>query len=71
MSALFFKNVIPQENQSIRVKDAVIRGHTTIAEYATVGGSLTAGGAFSVGSSLTYANIDPANVKALFDAVKA
>tara|TARA_R110000803_G_scaffold9896_4_gene30825 strand:+ start:2578 stop:3099 length:522 start_codon:yes stop_codon:yes gene_type:complete len=62
MSALFFKNVIPQENQSIRVNDAVIRGHATIAEYATVGGSLTAGGAFSVGSSLTYANIDPANV---------
>ena len=62
MSALFYQNVIPQENQSIRVNDAVIRGHATIAEYATVGGSLTASGALSVGSSITHANIPAANI---------
>tara|TARA_R110002050_G_scaffold286332_1_gene436708 strand:+ start:1261 stop:1779 length:519 start_codon:yes stop_codon:yes gene_type:complete len=62
MSALFYQNVIPQENQSIRVNDAVIRGHATIAEYATVGGSLTAAGALSVGSSITHDNIPAANL---------
>lgn len=61
MSALFYQNVIPQENQSIRVNDAVIRGHATIAEYVTAD-SLSLAKGITVGTSITHDNIPAANI---------
>ena len=68
MSARFFQQSTPCENQSIKVNDAIIRGHATIAEYATMGGNLTVTGAASVGTnltvgtSITHDNIPAANI---------
>lgn len=68
MSARFFQQSTPAENQSIKVNDAIIRGHATIAEYATLGGNLTVTGAASVGTnltvgtSITHDNIPAANI---------
>ena len=62
MSARFFQQDTPAENQSIKVNDATIRGHATIAEYLTVGGYLTTGGALKVGSYIQHDNIPSANI---------
>ena len=62
MSARFFQQDTPAENQSIKVNDATIRGHSTIAEYLTVGGYLTTGGALKVGSYIQHDNIPAANI---------
>lgn len=62
MSARFFQQSTPCENQSIKVNDAIIRGHTTIAEYLTVGGYLTTTGAVKVGSFIQHDNIPAANI---------
>jgi hypothetical protein len=59
MSALFYQNAVPQENQSIKVNDATIRGHATIAEYLTVNGAL------KVGSFIQHDNIPAANITQL------
>lgn len=65
MSARFFQQSTPAENQSIKVNDATIRGHSTIAEYLTVGGYLTTTGAIKVGSYIQHDNIPAANITQL------
>ena len=68
MSARFFQQDTPAENQSIKVNDAIIRGHAVISEYATLGGTLTVTGAatvganLTVGTSITHDNIPAANI---------
>tara|TARA_R110000851_G_scaffold289854_1_gene444028 strand:- start:55 stop:576 length:522 start_codon:yes stop_codon:yes gene_type:complete len=62
MSARFFQQSTPAENQSIKVNDATIRGHATIAEYLTVAGYLTTEGAIKVGSYIQHDNIPAANL---------
>ena len=64
MSALFYQNVIPQENQSIKVNDAVIRGHATIADYVTAD-SLSLVKGLTVGTTITHDNIPSANITQL------
>ena len=64
MSALFYQNVIPQENQSIKVNDAVIRGHATIADYVTAD-SLSLVKGLTVGTTITHDNIPAANITQL------
>ena len=65
MSARFFQQSTPAENQSIKVNDAIIRGHSTIAEYLTVTGNLTTSGALKVGSFIQHDNIPNANITQL------
>ena len=62
MSARFFQQSTPAENQSIKVNDATIRGHATIAEYLTITGNLTADGALKVGSFIQHDNIPNTNL---------
>ena len=62
MSAQFFKSNTPQENQTIKVNDATIRGHATIAEYLNVTGALATASTFKVGTSITHDNIPAANI---------
>ena len=62
MSARFFQQSTPAENQSIKVNDATIRGHATIAEYLTVSGNVTASGALKVGSFIQHDNIPNTNL---------
>ncbi len=62
MSARFFQQDTPAENQSIKVNDAIIRGHTTIAEYLTVTGNLSTSAGLTVGTSITHDNIPAANI---------
>ena len=61
MSAKFFQQDTPAENQFIKCNDITCRGHVVIDEYATVGGNLTVTGAETVGDVFTLAaNTDPA-----------
>ena len=62
MSALFYQNAVPQENQSIRCNDMIVRGHQTIAEYLDVTGNLTTAAGLQVGTSITHDNIPVANI---------
>ena len=62
MSALFYQNVIPQENQSIRVNDITCRGAATIAEAMTVTGNLSTDAGLTVGTSITHDNIPATNI---------
>ena len=68
MSAKFFQQDSPCENQFIKCNDITCRGHVVISEYATVGGNLTVTGAatvdagLKVGTSITHANIPAANI---------
>ena len=61
MSAKFFQQDTPAENQFIKCNDITCRGHVVIDEYATVGGNLTVTGSESVSGTFTMAaNTDPA-----------
>jgi hypothetical protein len=68
MSAKFFQQDSPCENQFIKCNDITCRGHVVIEEYATVGGNLTVTGAatvdagLKVGKAITHANIPAANI---------
>lgn len=62
MSAQFFQSNIPQENQSIKVNDATIRGAASVAEALTVTGNLSTAAALEVGTSITHDNIPVANI---------
>jgi hypothetical protein len=68
MSAKFFQQDTPAENQFIKCNDITCRGHVVIDEYATVGGNLTVTGAatvganLKVGTSITHDNIPAANI---------
>ena len=68
MSAKFFQQDSPCENQFIKCNDITCRGHVVISEYATVGGNLTVTGAatvdagLKVGTSITHDNIPAANI---------
>ena len=53
MSVQFLKSSIPQENQSIKVNDCTVRGHSTIAEYLTVTGNVTQSADSTIGGILT------------------
>ena len=55
MSAKFFQQDTPAENQFIKCNDITCRGHVVIDEYATVGGNLTVTGAETVGGAFTLA----------------
>tara|TARA_R110002072_G_scaffold104713_7_gene229356 strand:+ start:866 stop:1411 length:546 start_codon:yes stop_codon:yes gene_type:complete len=71
MSAQFLQSYTPQENQTIRVNDAIIRGALSCAENAVITGNVSAGGnvsltaGISVGSAITHANIPSSNVEQL------
>ena len=61
MSALFYQNAVPQENQSIKCNDITVRGHAVIADYVTAE-SLTLAKSLTVGTSITHDNIPAANL---------
>lgn len=58
MSARFYQSSIPQENQTIRVNDAIVRGNITCSGSASVTGNLSASGI----TSLKRLNFSPAPV---------
>ena len=62
MSARFFQQDTPCENQSIKVNDIVCRGHQTVAEYLNVTGNLATAAGLTVGTSITHDNIPVANI---------
>ena len=62
MSAQFFQQDTPCENQSIKVNDATIRGAASVAEAMTVTGNLSTSAALTVGTSITHDNIPAANI---------
>ena len=64
MSALFYQNAVPQENQSIRVNDIVCRGHASVADYFT-SASVTTSAGITVGTTITHDNIPAANITQL------
>ena len=49
MSVQFLQSTVPQESQTIRVNDCIIRGHGTVAEYLTVTGNLSTNGSLGLG----------------------
>ena len=49
MSVQFLQSTVPQEAQTIRVNDCVIRGHSTVAEYLTVTGNVSTNGSLGFG----------------------
>tara|TARA_B110001450_G_scaffold32536_1_gene28219 strand:- start:71 stop:613 length:543 start_codon:yes stop_codon:yes gene_type:complete len=49
MSVQFLKSTVPQESQTIRVNDCIIRGHSTVAEYLTVTGNMSTNGTLGFG----------------------
>lgn len=63
MSARFFQSNTPQENQTIKCNDCVVRGSLTCSEGASVGGALGATSLDINGdSSLRKITFDPAPV---------
>ena len=68
MSANYFRSDTNQENQTIKVNDAIIRGNCTVAGASTVAGTLgctgalTVGAGLTVGTSITHDNIPAANI---------
>lgn len=62
MSARFFQQDTPAENQSIKVNDATIRGAASVAEALTVTGNLSTAAGLKVGTSITHDNIPAANI---------
>jgi|TARA_R110002050_G_scaffold105781_6_gene215582 hypothetical protein len=62
MSARFFQQSTPAENQSIKVNDITCRGHATVAEYLTVAEYMNVDGAIKVGSFIQHDNIPAANL---------
>tara|TARA_B110001450_G_C17205710_1_gene313324 strand:- start:9 stop:527 length:519 start_codon:yes stop_codon:yes gene_type:complete len=62
MSVQFLKSTVPQESQTIRVNDCIIRGHSTVAEYLTVTGALATNAGLKVGTAITHDNIPSANI---------
>ena len=71
MSAQFLQSYTPQENQTIRVNDCVVRGALSCAENAVITGNVSAGGnvtltaGISVGTAITHANIPSSNISQL------
>ena len=61
MSAIFYQNVIPQENQSIRCNDCIVCGHAVISDYV-MADSLGLEKGLTVGTSITHDNIPVANI---------
>ena len=62
MSARFFQQDSPCENQSIKVNDITCRGAATIAEAMTVTGNMSTAAGLTVGTSITHDNIPAANI---------
>ena len=62
MSVQFLQSTTPQENQTIRVNDCIVRGHQTVADYLNVTGNLSTAAALEVGTSITHKNIPVANI---------
>lgn len=62
MSAKFFQQDTPAENQYIKVNDITCRGAATIAESLSVTGNLSTAGGLQVGTSITHDNIPAANI---------
>ena len=62
MSVQFLQSTVPQESQTIRVNDCIIRGHSTVAEYLTVTGALSTKAGLTVGTAITHDNIPSANI---------
>jgi hypothetical protein len=62
MSAKFFQQDTPAENQYIKVNDITCRGAATIAEALSVTGNLSTAGGLQVGTSITHDNIPAANI---------
>ena len=62
MSVQFLQSTTPQENQTIRVNDCIVRGHSTVAEYLAVDGNLSTEAGLKVGTSITHNNIPVANI---------
>ena len=62
MSVQFLQSTVPQESQTIRVNDCIIRGHGTVAEYLNVTGALSTTAGLTVGTTITHANIPSANI---------
>jgi hypothetical protein len=48
MSVQFLQSTTPQENQTIRVNDCIVRGHSTVAEYLNVTGNATCGAILTI-----------------------
>ena len=65
MSVQFLQSTVPQESQTIRVNDCIIRGHSTVAEYLNVTGALSTAAGLTVGTTITHANIPSANIAQL------
>ena len=65
MSALFYQNAVPQENQSIRCNDITVRGSVVANESVTVTGNLSTAAGLTVGTSITHDNIPAANITQL------
>lgn len=62
MSALFYQNAVPQENQSIKCNDINVRGSIVANESVTVAGNLSTAAGLTVGTSITHDNIPSANI---------
>lgn len=62
MSVRFLKSLTPQEEQSIRVNDVVVRGHQSVAEYLNVTGNVGCISGLSIGTAVTHKNIPSANI---------
>ena len=65
MSVRFLQSLTPQEEQSIRVNDVVVRGHQSVAEYLNVTGNVGCISGLSVGTAITHKNIPVANITQL------
>ena len=56
------KQVIPNEQRTIRVNDCIVSGHSTVAEYLNVTGNLSTLAGLKVGTAITHDNIPAANI---------
>jgi hypothetical protein len=65
MSVRYLQSLTPNELQTIRVNDCIVRGHQSVAEYLNVTGNLSTAAALQVGTSITHDNIPVANITQL------